>query len=431
MVKYNNKSLIGFFPLTFNLAETGRAILVAKRYIELGGNIIFFSHGGTYEHLISDFGFKFVRVNPIFTDELVKHIVSVNRLEKKGFPYSESFINEAVREEVRAFKKTNIKMIISYHNLISCISAKVAKIPLIFISPGPGKFYLDIPDNYKNLLTCFIPKKITIPLFNYIFNHSTAFLKPFNVVAKKYGIKKFQSTIEVVHGDINLATNFFEFINVFPNQQALPKKNYIGIILLEELFSDKFSKKDQNHIEKKILKFQNKNKKTILLTMGSSGDKKLFLKIINKLNKQNFKTIVVYTNILNQDELPKVEEKILFLKFVPSIKRLHRIVDLSIIHGGQGTVYSAAYSGKPIIGIAMNPEQHLNLEKMVGHKTGLMISKKYFNEKMLVKALNTIFSNYDYYLKNAQKLKNILPEPKGDSNAAKRLMEIIKEYQVQ
>ena len=103
MKKNNSKPLIGFFPLTFNLAETGRAILVAKRYVELGGKALFFSHGGTYEHLIKDFGFEFIRVKPIFNEETVNHIISVNRREKKGVPYSSSFLREAVKEEVKAF----------------------------------------------------------------------------------------------------------------------------------------------------------------------------------------------------------------------------------------------------------------------------------------------------------------------------------------
>jgi hypothetical protein len=40
----DNKFLVGFFPLFYNLAETGRAVLIAKRIIELGGKIL----QGTY-----------------------------------------------------------------------------------------------------------------------------------------------------------------------------------------------------------------------------------------------------------------------------------------------------------------------------------------------------------------------------------------------
>jgi UDP:flavonoid glycosyltransferase YjiC (YdhE family) len=103
------------------------------------------------------------------------------------------------------------------------------------------------------------------------------------------------------------------------------------------------------------------------------------------------------------------------------------MVDLAIIHGGQGTVYTAAYAGKPVIGFPMQSEQHLNLEKMVGHGVGLMLSKKYFKEESLLKAISKIFDNYDFYLKNAQALANKLPKPEGDKNAARRIVEIAAE----
>jgi len=95
--------LVGFFPLFYNLAESGRAVLVAKRFVELGGRVVFFSHGGRYEKLAEDAGFRVVRCTPLYSDELVQHIVQVNRGEKKGIAYSESFIRESVESEKQAF----------------------------------------------------------------------------------------------------------------------------------------------------------------------------------------------------------------------------------------------------------------------------------------------------------------------------------------
>jgi len=59
-IRSDKKPLIGFFPLFYNLAETGRAVLVAKRYVELGGKAVFFSHGGGYEYLAEEIGCKVV-----------------------------------------------------------------------------------------------------------------------------------------------------------------------------------------------------------------------------------------------------------------------------------------------------------------------------------------------------------------------------------
>jgi hypothetical protein len=393
----------------------------------LGGKVVFFSHGGQFEHLARDQGFNVIEVNPQYTEESIKRIISINRGERKGFPYTEQFLRDAVREEIAAYKQTGVKMILSFVNIPSFISARVAGVPLISVSPAPGTFYLSIPDNFENYFSRLIPQKIKILFLNWYFIRNKKFLKPFNIVAKEYQLKPFESTMDFTYGDVTLATQFLEFINVFPNQQQFPTEDYVGIILLEELFRNIFSLEQINKLDEEIKKHLEKPGKSILLSMGSSGDKPLFLKILRTLNKTPHKVIVIYANVLKEDKLPKLNDKILLKKFVPSMSQLHRIVDLAIIHGGQGTVYTAAYAGKPVIGFPMQFEQHLNLEKMVGHGTSLMLSKKNFKEEALLKAIKKIFDNYDFYMKNAQALANKLPKPEGDKNAARRIVEILEQ----
>ena len=93
----DKKPYVGFFPLSFNLAETGRAIMIAKRYKKLGGKVIFFTHGGEYEYLIKNQGFDFVRVNPLFTKDIVARIRRINKENMRKDPYSESFLRECVK----------------------------------------------------------------------------------------------------------------------------------------------------------------------------------------------------------------------------------------------------------------------------------------------------------------------------------------------
>ena len=57
-----DKPLVGFFPLFYNLAETGRAVIIAKRYMEQGGRAIFFSHGGEFEKLAQERNFDKVKL---------------------------------------------------------------------------------------------------------------------------------------------------------------------------------------------------------------------------------------------------------------------------------------------------------------------------------------------------------------------------------
>ena len=423
------KPLVGFFPLSYNLAETGRAVMIAKRYKELGGGVVFFSHGGEYEHLARDLEYDIIRVKPHYNEESIDRFVRICRGDQRGLPYTETVLRELVRNEIEAYKKTEVDMILTTHNYPCCISAKAADIPLVCITTGPGSFHFSIPDNYENAVTRLIPQSVKISVLNWFFPRSKRFLKPFNAVAREYNVKPFKYISDVDKGDVTLVTNFLDFINIFPNQRHFPAEDYIGIILLDELFENNSSTEKTQALDNEIQTHLKKPGRSILLSMGSSGDKTLFLNILYALDKTPYRVIAVYANNLKENELPELNDNILLKKFVPSIEQLHKMVDLAIIHGGQGTVYTAAYAGKPVIGFPMQYEQHLHLEKMVGHGTGLMLSKKYFKQQTMLTAINKIFDNYDHFLQHAKALAQKLPRPEGDKNAAKRLLEIARKNQ--
>jgi len=154
--------------------------------------------------------------------------------------------------------------------------------------------------------------------------------------------------------------------------------------------------------------------------------KALFLDILDILNNTEYNVIATYTNLLNENELGKYNDNILLKKFIPNIARLNKMIALAIIHGGRGTVYNAAYSGKPAVGIPLNGEQQFNIDNLVRHKTGVRISKTFFNEKKLLKSLNHIFDNYEFYLANAKTLSEKLPAINSGKKAAKRILDIVK-----
>jgi len=423
-----NNSLIGIVPLTYNLAETGRSILVAKKIQEMGGNLIFFTHGGEYEYLIDNFGFKKIRIKPYYTYEIVNQIIKSNRGEIKKLPYQFDFLKKAVENEVEIFKKTNVSLIVSFVENTCFLSTRVAKIPHIKVIPCEGRFHYRIPDNIETIFTRLLPQFIKIQILNKWFGKgSKKELRLFNDVGNKFNLKPFSNFKEFFKADLTLSTDFLEFINIFPNQQLYPKEDYVGVILLEKLFKDIFKKENSEHINERIKNHINKNdKKSIFVTMGSSGDKDFFLRILNTLKNTEYNVIAVYGNIISNDEASNFNENILLEKFVPSTLFIHKNVDLSIIHGGHGTLYSAIYSGKPIIGFPMQFEQHIHLEKIQGHGLGYMLSRRFFKEKDFLNKVHHIFRNYENYYTNAQNLLRKLPPPEGDKNASIRILDFIQ-----
>lgn len=418
---YNKKPLVGFFPLFYNLAETGRAVLVAKRYMEHGGQAIFFSHGGEYEKLARDLGCKVVKVDPIYSEEFIDDLWKYSRLEKMGAPFPEKILKEHVEAELAAYKQTGVELILTTNNFPCSISARAAGIPLISITPKIIGKFTKYPDDAEFILTRFIPKYLKLKVLNWYFPRSKIWSRPFNKLAKNYDLPGFHNSSDITKGKYTLYTDFLELLQL-PESEVTPSEFYIGPIFLDELFNKTLPEEQSDD---KIKQHLQKPGKSILFSLGSSGTKEFFLKVLTALNKTNYNVIAVYASVLSENELPVVNDNIILKKFVPSIKELNHAVDLAILHGGQGTVYTAAYASKPVIGFPMQFEQHLNLEMLVKHGMARIESRRYFKEQLFLKTIEVVFDNYDVYLKNAQKLANRLPKPEGDKNAVGILLNII------
>lgn len=423
----DKKPLIGFFPLFYNLAESGRAVLIAKRYLELGGEALFFSHGGKYEYLAKEIGCKVIRVKPIFTEQFIEHLWKCSRMEEFKPPFSKKILLEYVEAEIAAFMNTGVKMIVTTNNFPCSISARVAKIPLVSVTPKATGEFTKYPDDAEFFFTRFLPKSLKLKILNWYAPRTRIWVRPFSQIAKKYSnIPIPKLTHDINKGDYNLYTDFIELLDLHQSD-IFTNDYYIGPIFLDELFaktnSNKSIKKEEDEINKH---FQGPGK-SIMISLGSSGTKDLLLKILEALNETDFNVIAIYTSILKEDELPELNDNILLKKFVPSIKIIYQLVDLAIIHGGQGTVYSAAYSGKPAIGFPMQFEQHLNLEMLAKHGMAIILSRKHFKKEELLHGIKEIFNNQDKYLKNAQNLAKKLPNPEGDKNAVNVLIKILKQ----
>lgn len=415
------KPLIGFFPCFNGIGETYPLVKIAKKYVELGGKVIFFSHGGKYEYLAKDKGFKIKRIKPIANGGVIS---------KYFLEQSDENIIKIVRAEAKIYRKTGIKALVQTNVYFGSILApRLENIPLISVCSGgiPPYFkanYATYPDNTENSFTCLIPRYIKNRFVNWAaLNHKTSIIRKFNKISKKLNLNLyFKNTSEMSLGDYTFVCDSMEFLGLSPTED-FPAENYIGPILSDERNNSKPDKFDAD-----IKKHLQRPGKSILLTMGSSFVmKELFLRILKTLNKTKYNIIATYTSILNEDEIPKLNDNILLKKFIPNIDTLIRNVDLAIIHGGRGTVHTVAYSGKPAIGIPLHSEQQNNLENLKRRGGALTLSKTFFQEEKLLSAIKEIFDNYILYLKNGQALARMLPKPEGDKNAAKRIIEILEQ----
>jgi len=422
----NEHPVIGFFPTFHSLGEVLPQKKIAKNFIDNGGKVIFFSHGGQFEYLIKDIGCKLIRLKPLDYIEIIeKFDLSKIPVEKQQFlAYDKKTIELFVKDEIEAFKKTKIDLVLSSFNPTTSISARFLKIPLVVLLSGTSTSlyyssgYATFPDNYENIFTKVLPRILKRYITRWMLLNNKHFVKNFNIVGKKYNIKKFKTLNEILEGDYTLVCDDINLLGVKPSDR-FPLKNFIGPVSIG--FSDYQSKE----VDEDIIKHLKRPGKSILLIMGSYPKKKRFINILNMLNKTNYNIVVVSTTISEKD-LSYKKENILFKKFIKSPQAINKMVDLAIIHGGRGTVYNAAYSGKPSIGIPSFIEQQYNIDCLVRHGAGIRLSYKFFEEDKLKKAIINIFNNYNIYLKNAKNLASKLQKEILEERASMRINEILK-----
>ena len=417
---------VGFFPCYHSIGETLPALKIAKKYLESGGQVILFSHGGKFEHLVNEIGKENIKLKPLFWKDAFKNVNrdKITYEKQLFFVYKEKLVKELVIEEIENLKKNKIDLVISSFNPTCRISTKVLNIPLIVLTSGVTitPYYksnnISFPDNYENIITRIIPNKIKNKFTGWYLQNNKTLVKDFNKVVKEYKIKQFSNLNEIIGGDYNLICDDINFLGIKPTKD-FPKENFIGPIT-----GGLFEKKE-DEVEKDIQKHLQRPGKSILFMMGNTRDKNLFLKILKTLNETKYNIITVYTTI-SEDRLPEVSDNILLKQFIKSPVQVSKNVDLLIIHGGRGTVYNAAISGKPSIGIPMFIEHQFNIDNIVRNKAGIRISKKFFKSEELIKAISTIFSNYDEYLKNARNLQNKITKENAEEKAVERIIEISK-----
>lgn len=191
--------------------------------------------------------------------------------------------------------------------------------------------------------------------------------------------------------------------------------------------------KDDARIEPGILEvFDKKIKKPkIFCTMGSSGTKTQLLEVVKALKSganQRWNAVILsppaVCPLTETFACVEGSEGIYITdQFVPA-PQVNAMADLVISHGGQGTVQTALACGTPVVGVAMQPEQQINLDNIVAQGAGIRIPAHRWKAEGIRSAAERVLAD-PCYQTNARRLQNIMNRSDGKNNCARTIWNFI------
>lgn len=406
-----NKTLV-FAVAGYNLAETGRMIEIARE-ARKHFDILFLSYGGQFENMIKKEGFQLHEMSPRLTKRKLKHLrkmLNGESLNTVGyFNYKE--LLPRVKNEIAFFQKYKPVAVLTGWCLSITVSSRTAGIPFINVlhSTSIKEYFqaglLTWPDRLVWFKKFFSEKRLNARINRRVLNVKFI-IKPYNKIAKKYGLKPFDNFIDMIEGDYTLLADIPEWINF---EKVRPNIRFVGPLP---------TRIDMN-VPKELDRLQ-KEKPVIYFAMGSSGKPKLIKEVIERFKGKPYTIIAPVRSLVKQISV-NVPENVIVTDFLPAHK-VNPLADISVIHGGQNTVMQACLSGTPFVGIGMHPEQEANIEACVRKGFAIRLNKWKDKVENILQAVDKLLQDEKAKQKVIE-FKEQLKKWDGPANAATFLLE--------
>jgi len=166
-------------------------------------------------------------------------------------------------------------------------------------------------------------------------------------------------------------------------------------------------------IDERIERILAKRGKKVFCTLGSSGTRAEIEEIaeaLASLPEDEYAAVLLCPPSVADAELVGSSHRLgdniaLISSFVPA-KRIMERCDIVVSHGGQGTVQTAIAAGLPLVGVPMQAEQDMNLERVSGFGAGVKIPRRRWKAHAIAEAVRAM-ANDSRYSGRAKDLRRI------------------------
>ena len=368
----------------WNLAEVTRMLEIAKA---CGPELepLFLSYGGRFEPLISDAGFEIRGLEPRWTDTTIERFSQVDTGQDRGSYFDPDTLRDRVRAEIELFEEVSPAAVVTGFCLSVPLSTRAAEIPLVWVIGSPWlRDYFDEnlgtwPDQLDNGLTRLLPSAA----LNWLGNRLTPVFfglqfREFNAAAKSLGLAPFKG-MDLFAGDHALVAEPPRFSGI----GALPEHcRFIGPLIA----------KLDGEIPAELQDLPG-GERVVWFSMGSSGRPEFVREIVEGFARRDYTVIAPILGLTEKIDI-HVPDNVIATGFVPA-HAINPMADVSVIHGGIGTVMTACLSATPIVGVGMQPEQEANLECVARLGFGIRIPRRRLTAEDVLEAIDSQLDDAD------------------------------------
>jgi len=433
-----NKKLTIVISTAFQDAgDATRAIEIAKalrKYqpSDIDTRIIFISHGSTFEQKVLDFGFEIHQAEPKLPGVGLYQDLGMTITNLVG---TEKLAEEMIRGEIKAYKELQPDIILHGFWPMASLARRMMnkEIPGICFVPLPlvSNFFDVLPDVPEQLkIFSIFSKPVRLWLFRHIPNfvkNRVPILRQDNIRHAVYKLgwkgEKLINTFDLLKADLTIVNDLPDYYD----QSKFPS----NVKFTGPLFSIPNSDEAIDSEILKVFSSQN-NKPKIFCTLSSSGSEEMLREVIKVFtygNGLNWNAVILspHFSVEEANKLLGNRDGVYITdKFIPA-QKVNAMADITVSHGGQGTVQTAIHSGTPIVGVAAQQEQFINLSNVEVRGAGIRIPRAKWNADNIQKSISKILVDKKYK-ESVSKLKNRITTTDGAKNAADVIWEKIKIY---
>jgi len=381
----SQRKRILFFAEAVTLAHVTRPLVLAQSLDSARYDVHFACAEGFEFVFPEDSSISMWPLNSISSEQFIKALASGARF------YDKKTLSAYIAEDISLIEKLKPDFVVGDFRLSLAVSSALCKTPYVALANAHWS-----PYSHKSypLPTHFMTKLLGYTLTNFFFQMIRPIIfkyhaLPHNQLRREHKLEPIGDLRQVyTYGDYTL---YLDAPDLIPTNNLPDNHRFIGPLI----WSPNIPLPDW-------FKSLDGSKKTIYVTLGSSGASEKIPLIVSALTKLDVNILIATAD---RSDIPAIEN-VYVANYLPGTEVIRKC-DLVVCNGGSATAYQALAEGVPVLGIASNMDQYLTMSYIVKAGVGLLIRSEQAVDEIILENTARVLLGSSEYKTNTKKMKAV------------------------